>query len=323
MRVLLCAPYVGEIGWELLAWQARVRWHYRQGRYDRLIVLGAAGKAGFYADMPLEYREVDLRALPGVAYEDRRCDGGTRAIIGAEEIQALVEPLVAEAANGLREAGHDVATLWPAYAGKLWPCDAAHQQFVRFRRPMTETPPAPWVVMVQRARTFQTGNNYPPQAWDELAAILQSRGVHATVYPCDSEAAIRDLSGCDLAVGYSTGGLHLASLCGCPHLVWAGEDARWTPWSITNRQRYETFWNPLGTPVAFHGCDSHPEPAMLADWTMGVLGSIGRRTGSAWARAGLRTVWQLRSWLVSRVIHAQRMRHWPWRVQQWVRYGLV
>jgi len=54
MRVLVTGPYVGEIGWELMSWQARVRRVFETGGFDRLVVLGSAGRSAFYADMPLE-----------------------------------------------------------------------------------------------------------------------------------------------------------------------------------------------------------------------------------------------------------------------------
>jgi ADP-heptose:LPS heptosyltransferase len=42
--------------------------------------------------------------------------------------------------------------------------------------------------------------------------------------------------------GPSSGPMHLASLCGAPHIVWS---------TSKNKTRYEENWNPLSTPVLF------------------------------------------------------------------------
>jgi len=358
MRVLVTAPYVGEIGWELMSWQARVRWCFRRSEFDRLVVIGGAGKAAFYEDMPLDYHEVDLSPLPGCACEDRRvvhdssgaairapsaseglalnhqeplaCAPGSEktgpsgALVPAECIRAavavMVEPLVAR----LRNQGHKVELLWPDYAGTIYPCEPECQTFIRFERDFGEPLPPPWVVLVQRSRSGVGADNWSSQQWRELSDRLGRYGINTSVYPCDSASAIAVACHADLAVGQSTGGLHLASLCGCPQVVWSvGETHLWTPWEITNRQRYETFWNPCGTPVAFHETEDLPTPAQAADWIVGAAARIGRRTGSAITRAGFHNRWRLKDWLVRRVIRRPAFRQWPWPVQRFVRYQLV
>ena len=54
VRTLVVAPYVGEFGWELMNWQARVRWVVGHGDYERVVV-GA---------------EADRRALEAAAEPD-------------------------------------------------------------------------------------------------------------------------------------------------------------------------------------------------------------------------------------------------------------
>ena len=51
-----------------------------------------------------------------------------------------------------------------------------------------------------------------------------------------------------LCIGVSSGPMHLASMCGCPHVVWT--DAKYQK-AIggTNKDRYEKIWNPFKTPV--------------------------------------------------------------------------
>ncbi|MBI4578295.1 MAG: hypothetical protein HY718_01240 [Planctomycetes bacterium] len=322
-RVLLTAPYVGEIGWELMSWQGRVRWVFTRGGYDRLVVLGPAGKAGFYNGMKLDYQAVDLGYLPGTAYEDRRIVTASNELLPAERIRQCVAGLVDRAVTELTEQGGTVDTLWPAYDGTLWPCDNRHQRFMRYERPVADAPDSPWVVLVARTRAYRSGHNWPPSHWSELARRLGEHGVRTSVYPNDSEAAIAMLSGCDLAVGQSTGGLHLAALCGCPTMVWSLQRYLMWRWEITNRQRYETWWNPLGSPVIVRELPQLPEPQDAARQVLTALRAIGRRTGSAIQRAAFRCKWAVRTALNRRVIEPRRYARWPWPVQKFVRYQLA
>lgn len=323
-RVLLTAPYVGEIGWELLSWQGRVRWVFRHGRFDRVVVLGTPGKAAVYADMPGEYRPVDLHAIPGTACEDRRFLEDGKRHMTPDELRSSLAGFVNVTEGELKSAGHEVETLWPTFDSRLWSCDPGQQIFIRLQRPVRNPLPAPWVLLVKRTRAVRAASNWSPENWAELEHRLADQGVNTSAYPNEAEAAIEALSGCDLAVGQSTGGLHLAGLCGCPVVVWAkGESYRASPWEMTDRQRYETLWNPLGTPTHHHVAWEQPEPAEVAAWVTTALAAIGRRTGSSTARAKFHCLWQLRTWLTHRVVRRPSFRRWPWPVQQAIRYGLI
>lgn len=324
MKVLLSAPFVGEIGWELLSWQGRVRRVFYQNGFDRLVVLGAPGKSAFYADMPLDYRPVDLSGLPGAAYEDRRVCEETRQPLAADTIRAGVVEHVEATLAELNAAGGETEVLWPDYSGRIWPCDAQSQTFIRFERPAVAPQPIPHVVLVQRTRRFRSADNWSSEAWAELADRLHAHGIHTSAYPNEAEAAIALLSGADLAVGQSTGGLHLAALCACPLLVWAQDESyRASPWEMTDRQRYQTLWNPLSTPVCFHAVSAGPRPETVAEWVQQALVRIGRRTGSLLASTAFRCAWRVRNCIDRRVVRRPWFRQWPWPVQRFVRYSLV
>jgi len=51
-----------------------------------------------------------------------------------------------------------------------------------------------------------------------------------------------------VVIGPSSGPMHLASLCGTPHVVWTYKKKE-KAIGGTNRQRYEKIWNPFGTRV--------------------------------------------------------------------------
>ncbi|NLX12125.1 MAG: hypothetical protein GXY44_00515 [Phycisphaerales bacterium] len=323
MRALVVGPYVGEIGWELMSWQGRVRRLFKHGRFDRLVVLGAEGKAGFYADMPLDYRMFDMSPMPGSAYEDRRLHWNTAESVSPETIHRLVEPAVATIVDQYRAMGWDTETVWPGYSCQIWPCEPTYQHFIRFDRPSKERSSAPWVVLVKRTRSVGS-KNWTNDEWMQIAERLNAHNIRTSIFPCEAEAAIEMLSSCDLAIGQSTGGLHLASLCGCPHVVWSDEDDRlWTPLEMTNRQRYETMWNPLGTPVEYHALSRLPTVVEVESWVLGALKRIGRRTGTENARSCFRRRWYLKDLLVRRVVRRPSFRLWPWPVQRLVRFKWV
>ena len=322
MRALVAAPCVGEIGWELMSWQGRVRHVFHRGQFDRLVVLGSAGKSGFYADMPLDYRVLDLSALPGSAYEDRRFLAQVNEPMPPEAIRERVAGSVERVVGELRSGGWAVETLWPAYAGRPWLCDDRFQRFIQFQRPAREALPTPWVVLVQRTRGFGM-SNWTLADWTRIRDDLHRRGIHTSVFPCESEAAIEALSACDLAMGQSTGGLHLAALCGCPALVWAAASHRWASWELTNRQRYETWWNPLGSLVQVYEVGRLPSPQTAAECVVHALHTIGRRTGSEAGCLAMRVKWWMRTQLARRVIQTRAYATWPWPIQRFVRYQLV
>jgi hypothetical protein len=329
MRTLLAGPYVGEIGWELMSWQAHVRRVFREEGFDRLVVLGSAGREAFYADMPLTYRVVDLSHVPGDACEDRRYDPQAGELVSSATIRTIVEPMIQSVAAELRCDGDDVVCLNPSYNGQILPCDSHHQRFIRFGAAhdfaaAKSEPESPWVVLIPRSRSLKKNENWPAATWDALADRLHRAGVRTTVFPPHAGQAIDMLARCDLAIGHSTGGLHLASLCGCPHVVWSWDDTRlWTPFEMTQRQRYETWWNPLGTPMHFHPVRNQPEVEAVFGWTMKGLERIGRRTGSSVTSSSFRSVWRFRTWLSHNVVRSQRFKRVPWPIQRFVRYGLI
>jgi len=322
MRVLLVAPYVGEIGWELLSWQGRVRWVFERKGFDRLVVLGAEGKSGFYADMPGEYQVVDLSSVPGSAYEDRRVLQESQELLSPEAIQSIVEKMVVETVEKLQERGGEVETLWPAYSGVPWPCDVRHQRFIRFHRETPDPLPSPWVVLVKRTRSFGA-TNWSEQAWAELEKRLRNQGINTSIFPCDSEVAIEALSACDLAVGQSTAGLHVASLCGCPSLVWSVQAYLCAHSELTNQQRYETGWNPLGTPVQVYQFSQLPQPEEAAQQVIRALKMIGRHTGSVKQRVLFKSKWRIKNWLIQHMIQTHTFSRWPWPMQRFIRYKLI
>ena len=77
------------------------------------------------------------------------------------------------------------------------------------------------------------------------------------------------LASARLCVGPSSGPMHLASLCGCTHLVWCGGPKG--EWKRT-RAHYLKSWNPHGTAVRAYAHGSwQPKLEKVRDWTAAFL----------------------------------------------------
>lgn len=288
-RLLIAGPWVGEFGWELLAFQARLRALRRQ--FDRIIILGGSGKAPLYSDFG-EYHAIDLPPGIGSANGTGRYSLDTQQERKLEKwCHQLIEQTAHEAGIG---AGHRNVRVYRPDAMGLhpWiPTYPPYQRFIRFGEiggQYTE----PTVVLVTRGRALAPERNVPETWWDDLAADLDRCGIHTQRFLGNLTEGPGQLASADLAVGGSTGGLHLASLCGCPHFVWGpAADVTWAggPKPISNELRYQIVWNPLGTPVVYEPLGWQPDVRTVTQGILNALESFGRRTGkktaiSSWYR---------------------------------------
>jgi ADP-heptose:LPS heptosyltransferase len=131
-----------------------------------------------------------------------------------------------------------------------------------------------------RGRSFGADRNWSPERWEALIALLRAEGYRlgclglrtATLQVPGNEGDFLDLRDRPLSetldiiasakavIGPSSGPMHLASLCGTPHVVWT--DNRSYARGRSNRDKYESWWNPLKTPVKVldaYGFDPPPE----------------------------------------------------------------
>lgn len=342
--VLVVAPYVGEFGWELMNWQGRVRWEAQRGAWRRVLICAPSGRRELYdagasacAD---DVQSTSMRLLPaetddapGEASEDHRiaADGRPMEPKCLEEsargrcVAACETAGEHEIADALRSSDSSrVRLLTPGFHGELWPATDRHQRFVSYRRPRAV---ALDVLLVPRTRSTATERNQPATWWDELADRLRERGLRVDRYAATLDEAIEQLSATRLAAGASTGGLHLASLCRCPHFVWGpGDERRWTRLRMTNQQRYETIWNPLGTPCRYEPCGWTPAIEAIERGIVRALEQIGLPRGAG-ARGSVsnsrwRAAWRVRRGL-SRLMFAPVDSAVPWRLREFVRNSVV
>ena len=116
------------------------------------------------------------------------------------------------------------------------------------------------VVVHARNRQKRAEASYSSECWDALVAMILNMDINvyaigteayvptgASNYVCvPLETTIDMMSRTSLVIGPSSGPMHLASLCGTPHVVWT-DNKYYSAIRATNRERYERIWNPLGT----------------------------------------------------------------------------
>ncbi len=313
---LIIPPFVGEFGWELMNWQARVRSIVRDSSGADITLAIAEGHEPLYADLAsrpnVRTTSITLADIAGHPSEDHRIDANGIRVDCESLKQSIVSAL---ARHGVQP--DDAMILWPDFRGALIPTSAPHQAFVRLG---IQQPASIDVLLVPRSRASAYERNQSEDWWTALAERLRDCDLAVDVYTPPLENAIAQLRAARLAAGGSTGGLHLASLCGCPHVVWGpGRAERWTSIQMTNRQRYETIWNPLGTRVKYHELGWKPSIDQAASAILRGFNSIAIGMGPP-AQVPLdRFRWRTRRSLAGLWARNATDGRTPWRVRELLR----
>ncbi len=235
--VLFAGPWVGEFGWELMNWQAFIR-ILRSG-YKRIIVCSRSSSEALYRGVCDEFLAHELR---GQANSHILCN-----IENPQALQRLLEAI-------------------PPEYDHLPPLRFIPRQAQAFARlgDAAACANTPDVLIHARGRRDVPERNWSAGNWRQLVDSLQAAGyrvgsiglsrdtldiVNTKDYrDCPLAETLNRIAAAKLVVGPSSGPMHLASLCGTPHLVWT--DRRRYNMRKTSRTLYETCWNPLSTPVS-------------------------------------------------------------------------
>ncbi len=233
-KTLFAGPWVGEFGWELMHWQGFVRKLSRQ--YSKTIISCRKGNEALYADFSHDFVFHQLR---GVA----ECNS-----LHKMEKPEEMESILAEIPDG---ADH----LSPLGFQPL-----ERQEFIRYGKQQKE-----WecdIVFHPRGRNFGGDRNWSKENWQELLGSFKQAGLKLACIglrsaTLDLDADFMDyrdiplsqtldlMASAKLVLGPSSGPMHLASLCGTPHLVWT--DTEKYAHGQRNRYKYEVVWNPFKT----------------------------------------------------------------------------
>jgi len=233
-KTLFAGPWLGEFGWELLNWQAFIR--ALRPRYKSIVVCSRPSSEALYADVADPFIPHTISARPN-------CHAGVQ-IQHAEALQEILNQ-VPEDADHLLPLGY---------------IPSAEQTFIRYG---DQNASSSDVLVHARYLEKSAHRNWAEEKWSDLIAQLTDEG--ATVGAIGLSGGSLNVSGVEdfrdrpltetmnllasakVVVGPSSGPMHLASLCGTPHVVWA--DRRTYSMRKTSREKYEQWWNPLETPV--------------------------------------------------------------------------
>tara|TARA_R110000824_G_scaffold274017_2_gene462651 strand:- start:293 stop:1120 length:828 start_codon:yes stop_codon:yes gene_type:complete len=246
-NVLIAGPWIGEFGWELFAWQAYIRSLSR--KFEKTIILCRESSMDIYSDFASEYIFIEAK---GVADSFFMHNVDMDFIL--RETMLKNKHLLSNSTTIFkpRRIGSPPFTHYtsPIPIGK-WEIKPEYIRFGKQEEPKYD------YIFHARSRQLRKEDNWNTSNWNSLINLLPTGSKVACIGTISESQAIEgaaDLRGASLkdvfnimrnakcAFGSSSGPMHLASLCGCPHVVWSIKD---------NYNRYTENWNPLKTPVLF------------------------------------------------------------------------
>jgi hypothetical protein len=275
VKKLYAGPWVGEFGWEVASWNPSLR-HIAQV-YDHVTVETQPGSEYLYEfadEIVLNPRQPDYDMYSGTP---------TKPVF---------------------QPGPDVDTITPMHfwhkhartefraikiAGKS---DGIHPK--AWRRLGSEKPEHVADIMCAfRGSKHYKGRSFPEKEYEQqkcegLVSLLLEAGYSVACYGNTDNRYVEGtidfrgqpldwlcsaLAAAKVAVGPSSGTIHLASACCVPHVTWYGRP-------VVSMERYLSYWNPFNTAVtfidvpqpapelAFKSCVARMDPSTpLKNWT--------------------------------------------------------
>lgn len=233
--VLFAGPWVGEFGWELMNWQAWVR--ALAPHYEKVVVCARPASEALYQDFADVFVPHGLRGT---------ADHVILRDVENPEVLAEIRAQVTEEMDWLQPLIYVPQRV---------------QHFIRFGE--AEAVDRVDVLLHARGKGAASERNWPVSQWEALVEHLQSAGLtvgcvglrHATLdvpgvldfRDIPLTETLNRMAAAKLVLGPSSGPMHLASLCGTPHVVWTNQGIY--RMGKSSRQKYESWWNPLRTPV--------------------------------------------------------------------------
>ncbi len=269
MKTLIAGPWVGEFGWELFAWQAYVR--SLSTSFDKTIIISRTKSEHLYSDFCNQFVPFDKVTGPADSFFMHNFDSKREALRIIKELQISLKgtTLLIPRRIGMPPYTHynDVVRIGNF---NLKP------KYIKFGEKIESQ--FDYIFHIRNSK-LREQDNWSMENWVELRNLFEDKKIACIGSGSQSgwiegtedlrDVSLSDLFGIisssDCVFGPSSGPMHLASLCGCPHIVW-GDQSK-------SLDRYSTTWNPLGTPVLFLGDKLyHPSPqdvfTEFKDWSL-------------------------------------------------------
>jgi hypothetical protein len=221
-----------------MSWQGYVR--SLSAGYKETICFGPEGHQALYEDFAARY--VPVVNIPGV----KDCWW----VEGAKAEMLRLDKIV-RAYEGAHRTPHGLVPI-------------AFQSFIRFGDSSKAEARYDVLFHIRGPAGKRKNHAWNLRMADQVGKTLLEQGYKGAVIGTKEDAEViagfDDLRGIELkklmdliaasrvVVGPSSGPMHLASLCGTPHVVWTDRQY-YCAAKCTNRTRYETVWNPLRTQV--------------------------------------------------------------------------
>jgi len=242
MRLFIAGPDCGlEFGWLVARWIPAVR--HKAKEYDKTVIICKPG----YQDL---YEFADEFAL----YTQKgKCD------------RWLLDGKICKPPSNIQEDYPERDKLWYPNEARCMKKQVAYYKYGKYDDRLENERGYRLLIHARACKKYgQDKLNWHPSKYRELLEMLEMRPIdvacigsvedaHYIPNTIDCRGLPLGMLTCVMAnskccVGTSSGPMHLASLCGCPHVVLTGPTKLKILGGKTNRDRYEKLWNPFKTP---------------------------------------------------------------------------
>ena len=265
--VLVAGPWVGEFGWELFCWQGHIRSMAKF--YDKVVCISSKHSKFLYEDFCDIY----------ISYDPK--DVGPRDSFHREGVKLTGQYYQSVMKQAGLNPSIDAITLFPPRKigrAPMLPLQEKSQLGLHYLSPkykkLGDKKREDKLVLIHaRNRIIRTNDNWGIKNWTDLVDKITKKGYNvmcigtrqqsyhipgtADKRECSDKELLNLLGSARCILGESSGPMHLASLAGCPHMVWA--DWHTSAFSRDdNYKRYKQYWNPFDTSVMFldeHGAN--------------------------------------------------------------------
>tara|TARA_Y100000034_G_scaffold99307_1_gene121922 strand:+ start:12357 stop:13187 length:831 start_codon:yes stop_codon:yes gene_type:complete len=247
-KTLIAGPWVGEFGWELFAWHAYTRSLSR--KYDKTIIISRDNSKALYADFADEFISYnpsggnsDSFFMHGVDLRECFKEVLIKNKISLDKNTTLFLP---------RRIGMPPHTHYDS--GVTFGNHLIKPEYIRFGE---QDQNGYELIFHIRNRDLRKEDNWSLENWFGLKELLENKKIACIgtkkesgwiegtddLRDIDLKTLLSILRNSSCVFGPSSGPMHLASLCGTPHIVWTN--------GPHDRIRYEENWNPHATSVLF------------------------------------------------------------------------
>ena len=253
MKRVLCAGVDAmEFGWSLMKWHAHIR--YLAKDYDWVWIFGRPDRMFLYFDFATTCWDVGSEKTPcdKWKYKLEEYDSSVEKLCAAKDMMPRI-------ARNATNVGNHVDVVTPCKA--ICEDPKLKQKFIKYGKKGGKG----YDILIHDRNANRLGDKYTGDRrykhWHSLVGHLKTASIAwigtegsagCSVDAGDDLRGVSTGNLCDIManskviIGPSSGPMHLASLCGLPHIVFS-DKRKWNVGGIktTNWNRYKKHWNPF------------------------------------------------------------------------------